>query len=99
VVLFKFKDDATPEQVKAVEDAFVALPEKMDLIKGFEWGTSFGDAERAGGYTHCFYLTFANESDRDAYLPHPEHKAFGKTLAPCSTRSSWWTTKPRNSPR
>ena len=24
----------------------------------------------------------ASEKDRDAYLPHPEHKAFGKVLGP-----------------
>jgi len=27
-------------------------------------------------------LTFNSESDRDIYLPHPDHKAFGKILSP-----------------
>jgi hypothetical protein len=34
------------------------------------------------GFTHCFVLTFAGEKERDAYLIHPEHKAFGKVLGP-----------------
>ena len=32
VVLFKFKDSATPAQVKEVEDAFRALPKKIKEI-------------------------------------------------------------------
>jgi len=34
------------------------------------------------GFTHCFLVTFASEKDRDAYLPHPAHKAFGNVLKP-----------------
>ncbi len=34
------------------------------------------------GFTHCFFLTFKNEADRDAYLPHPAHKEFGALLGP-----------------
>jgi hypothetical protein len=38
VVLFKFKDSATPVQIQEVENAFKALPSKIKEIKGFEWG-------------------------------------------------------------
>jgi hypothetical protein len=82
IVMFKFKDGTTPEQVKAIEDAFAALPSKIDVIKGFEWGTDISPEKKADGLTHCFVLTFANEADRDAYLPHPAHKEFGKILGP-----------------
>ena len=37
-VFFKFKSDADPEQVQAVEQAFAALPSKINSIKAFEWG-------------------------------------------------------------
>ncbi len=37
VVLFRFKEGTTPQQVKQVEDAFRALPTKINLIRGFEW--------------------------------------------------------------
>ena len=30
----------------------------------------------------CRILTFASEADRDAYLKHPDHVAFGKLLRP-----------------
>lgn len=82
VVLFKFKEDVMPEQVKQVEDAFLGLPGKIDTIKGFEWGTNISEEGKSAGFTHCFLLTFEDEKGRDAYLPHPEHKAFGKVLGP-----------------
>ena len=37
-VFFQFKADADPAAVKAVEEAFAALPSKIDAIKDFEWG-------------------------------------------------------------
>ena len=82
VVLFKFKEGTTPQQVKQVEDAFRALPAKINLIRGFEWGTNVSPENLAQGYTHCFFLSFASDNDRDAYLIHPAHKEFGKILTP-----------------
>jgi hypothetical protein len=82
VVLFKFKDGATKEQIKAVEDAFRALPAKIPEILDFEWGTDVSVENLAAGYTHCFFVTFADARAREVYLPHPDHKAFGKLLGP-----------------
>jgi hypothetical protein len=82
VVLFKFKESATPEQIKQVEDAFRALPLKINFIRGFEWGTNVSPENLNQGYTHCFFLTFTSDKDRDAYLVHPAHKEFGKILTP-----------------
>jgi hypothetical protein len=82
VVLFKFKDGTTPEQIKSVEDAFRALPGKVPAIQDFEWGTNMSPEKLDQGFTHCFFLTFKTAAGRDAYLPHPAHKAFGKVLRP-----------------
>ena len=82
VVLFKFTDSTTPEQIKEVEDAFRALPSKINFIRGFEWGTNVSPENLNQGYTHCFFLTFASDKDRDAYLVHPAHKEFAKILTP-----------------
>ncbi len=82
VVVFKFKDNTSPEDVKKVEDAFRALPSKIKEIKGFEWGTNNSPENLAQGYTHCFFLSFKSEADRATYLPHPAHKAFGDILKP-----------------
>ncbi len=82
VVLFKFKDSSTPEQVKEVEDAFLALPSKIKEIKSLEWGTNNSPEGLNQGFTHCFFVTFDSEEDRAVYLPHPDHKAFGEILGP-----------------
>lgn len=82
VVMFSFKPGTTPEQIKAVEEAFAQLPQKIDTIIDFEWGTNNSPENLAQGFTHCFFLSFRDEAGRAAYLPHPEHKAFGATLGP-----------------
>lgn len=81
-VFFKFKDSATPADIKKVEDAFRALPSQIKEIKDFEWGTNNSPENLNQGYTHAFFLTFDSEAGRAAYLPHPAHKAFGKVLGP-----------------
>jgi len=80
VVLFKFKEGTTPQRIKEVEEAFRALPSKLNLIKSFEWGTNVSPENLSQGYTHCFLLTFTSDKDRDAYLVAPAHKEFGKML-------------------
>ena len=82
VVLFKFKDDATGEDIKKVETAFKKLPSQLKEIKGFEWGTNNSPENLNQGFTHSFFLTFKSEEDRAVYLPHPAHKAFGQLLGP-----------------
>ncbi len=82
VVLFKFKDTSSAEDVKKVEDAFRALAGKLPIIKGFEWGKNNSPENLNQGLTHCFFVTFASEKDRDAYLPHPDHQAFVKVASP-----------------
>ena len=82
VVLFKFKDGTTDEQVQEVVDAFRALKDKIDVIQDFEYGTDLSVENRSQGFTHCFFVTFADEKGRDTYLPHPAHKAFGALVGP-----------------
>ena len=94
VVMFGFKPEVTAEQVKAVEDAFGDLPSKIDLIKDYEWGTDCSPEGLQQGLTHCFFVTFHSEADRDAYLVHPAHKEFGKVLgnkASAVTVLDYWT--------
>jgi hypothetical protein len=82
VVLFKFKDGTSAEDIKKVEAAFTALPTKISQIDGYEWGLNNSPEGLEKGFTHCFFLTFKSEEDRAAYLPHPDHKAFGAVLGP-----------------
>lgn len=82
VVLFKFKDGASAEQVKAVEEKFRGLQSRIPQILEFEWGTNVSPENLAQGFTHCFFVTFRDAAARDAYLPHPAHKEFVAQLGP-----------------
>ena len=82
VVSFKFKDTASKEQIKQVEDAFRDLKKKIGEIKDYKWGTNVSPEKHDKGFTHCFILTFETDKDRDAYLVHPAHKDFGKMVGP-----------------
>ena len=82
VVLIKFKSSATPEQIKKVEDAFAGLKDKVPGVTSLRYGTNVSPENKNKGYTHAFILTFGSDKDRDAYLVHPAHKAFGGVLGP-----------------
>jgi hypothetical protein len=82
VVLFSFKESSTDADVAKIVEAFRGLPKKISQIKDFEWGTDISPEGKAQGFTHCFFVTFASEADRDAYLPHPEHQEFVGLVGP-----------------
>ncbi len=82
VVLFKFKEGTSIENIKKVEEVFSELPSKIPQIASYEWGLNNSPEGLEKGFTHCFLLTFKSEKDRAAYLPHPDHKAFGNVLKP-----------------
>ena len=80
VVLFKFIDFASPEQIEGVESAFRALPAKIDTIQALEWGINVSPENLNDGFTHCFFVTFMDKTGLDVYLPHTAHKEFLTTL-------------------
>ena len=82
VVCFKFKATASAEEIRKVETAFAALKTKIPEIVSLAWGTNVSPEQFNKGFTHCFVLTFKTAKDRDAYLVHPDHKAFGKLVGP-----------------
>jgi heme-degrading monooxygenase HmoA len=80
IVMYKFKDDVTPAQLKEVIDAFAGLSKKIETIIGFEHGTNVSKEGKSDGFTHVFVVTFKNEADRDAYIAHPAHDAYVKVV-------------------
>src|SRR5687768_7857589 len=80
VVMYKFRDDCTPEQVKQVVDAFAGLPSKIDTIAGFEHGTNVSREGKSEGLTHAFVVTFRDEQGLAAYLKHPAHDEYVKVV-------------------
>jgi quinol monooxygenase YgiN len=82
VVMFKFKKDATADQIDAVVKAFSDLPRQIDSIVDYEWGTNNSPEKLDKGFTHLFLVSFKDEAGREKYLPHPAHMAFVEKLKP-----------------
>lgn len=83
VVIFKFKEESSEEDVNKLNTAFNALADSIPVIKDFEWGLNDSPEDFHQGFTHCYLLTFASEEDRDSvYTPHPQHQAFVASLQP-----------------
>jgi hypothetical protein len=82
VVLFKFKPGTPAGEIDKVQESFVALKSKIPEIATLEWGINNSPEGLDKGFTHCFFLTFRSEKDRETYLPHPDHRAFGDLLGP-----------------
>ncbi len=82
IVMFQFKADATPEQIKLIEDEFAKLPSKINTITGYEWGINVSKEDKSQGFTHCFVVSFKDQAGLDIYSPHPAHLAFVEVLKP-----------------
>ncbi len=80
IVVFKYKAGASEEQVRQVTEAFAALRTKIPGIVSFEHGVNNSPEKLNQGFTHVYQVTFTSAAARDAYLPHPAHKAFGELL-------------------
>ncbi len=94
VVLFGFKAETSTSQIAEIEDTLAGLKEKISEIQALEWGRNVSPEGKAQGHTHCFFMTFRSEADRDAYLIHPDHVAFGEMVRPhveTVTVVDYWT--------
>jgi hypothetical protein len=82
VVCFKFKDGTPAVEIAEIEKAFGALKSKIPTIVDFEWGTSESVEKLNDGFTHCFFVSFADKKGLEAYIPHPDHQAFVALIKP-----------------
>ena len=82
IVHFKFKADASKEQITKIVEEFAALKSKIPLVESLEWGTNVSHEGLDKGYDYCWIVTFKNAADRDAYIVHPAHQAFVELLKP-----------------
>jgi hypothetical protein len=82
VVLFKYKDSSSAEDVKKVTETFASLYGKIPQVKAFEWGINNSPENLNQGFTHCYMLSFSSEEDLAAYQIDPAHKQFQQVLNP-----------------
>jgi hypothetical protein len=82
VVLFGLKIGVSEAQIDELVARFRALRSLVPGIDAFEWGKDVSPEGLGRGHSHCFTLTFASETARDAYLVHPNHLAFVEWIGP-----------------
>ena len=82
VVIFKFKDSSSAEDIQKVADTFASLYGKVPQVKSLEWGVNMSREHYNEGFTHCFILTFSSEKDLADYQLNPAHIEFQKVLKP-----------------
>ena len=82
VVIFKFKDSSSSEDVEKVANTFADLYGKVPQIAAFEWGINMSQEHLDQGFTHCFILSFKSEKDATDYQQHQAHKDFQTVLKP-----------------
>jgi hypothetical protein len=81
-LFLKFKDTASAEQVKGVEEGLAKLPSQCDTIKAFEWGQNNSPEKHDDGFTHCFMFTFDDAEGLKTYASNPARQAaVEKTMA------------------
>lgn len=82
ILLIKFIDSATEEQIRHVKALFMDIPHKVDGVTDVEWGENDSPENLHKGCTHAVLMTFENEAGREQYLPHPEHNKLKLDFVP-----------------
>lgn len=82
ILFITLTDYASPEQINAVRQAFLHIPQQVEGVISVEWGTNDSPEAKNAGYTHCVLMTFADETTRQRYLPHPAHDALKSIFRP-----------------
>jgi hypothetical protein len=86
-VFLRFSENATDADKKTIEDGLAGLPEKVDAIKAFEWGTNNSPESHDQGFTHCFMYTFDSQDGLRQYGAHPSHLEVARKLRPAVERA------------
>ncbi|KAI6685130.1 hypothetical protein NL676_031043 [Syzygium grande] len=82
VLLVRFKDDTTPDQIEELIKGFANLVNLIHPMKSFHWGRDVSIENAHQGFTHVFETTFESTEGIAEYLPHPAHVEFSKRFLP-----------------
>jgi hypothetical protein len=72
VVLFRWTEEASQEEIEKALLELSALKSKIAGILDSSFGANF--SERAKGYTHGLVMRFTGRAALEAFYPHPEHQ-------------------------
>ncbi|XP_021762061.1 stress-response A/B barrel domain-containing protein HS1-like [Chenopodium quinoa] len=78
VLLVKFKDDISPEQIEELIRGFANLVNHIEPMKAFHWGKDVSVQNLHQGFTHIFESSFESTEGIAEYISHPKHVVFAK---------------------
>ncbi len=78
IVLFKWKSEATAEQIAAAIKGLGDLKEQVPNILNLSVGENFTD--RGQGFTHGLVVRFPDKAALEVYGPHPAHQHVVQTF-------------------
>jgi stress responsive alpha/beta barrel protein len=78
VVLFRFADGTTGEQVRALADGLDEMPEAVGVMLDYRHGRDLGINEASWDY--AVVGDFATADDYTTYRDHPDHRALIRDL-------------------
>ncbi|KAH7573432.1 hypothetical protein ACOSP7_007102 [Xanthoceras sorbifolium] len=76
VVLAKFKEETTSDQIDEIIKAFANLVTLIEPMKSFQWGKDVSIENLHQGFTHIFESTFEGTEGVAEYVVHPAHVEF-----------------------
>jgi hypothetical protein len=82
VVLFKFRDSSSEDEVAHVVSSFMSLKSQVPQIVAMEWGRNISEENHHQGFTHCFVISYRSIQDLNDYQKHPAHLDFQQILSP-----------------
>jgi hypothetical protein len=93
-LFLKFKDSASDEEKKGVEEAIAKLAADTDGVKAFEWGKNNSPETHDEGFTDAFMFTFDDVDGLRKYAASPEHQAVVEKIMAASEKGrvlDFWT--------
>jgi hypothetical protein len=78
VVLFRFSEGTTDEQVQALADGLDGMPKAVGVMLDYRHGRDLGINEAS--YDYAVVGDFATVDDYLAYRDHPDHRALIRDL-------------------
>ena len=82
VLFIRFKAAAAATAIDAVKRAFLSMPKQVAGVDAVEWGENDSPEGKNRSFSHCVLMTFADETARQRYLPHPAHESLKAVFSP-----------------
>ena len=79
-VFYRFRNGVSADERAEIHAGLAALVGQIDGLLRCDFGPNVSPEGLAQGFNHGFVMDFVDAAARDAYLPHPAHKAAGSKL-------------------